>query len=132
MAHQEEFVHDFLEKTDRTGMKCVNIYPFYGAFEEVIFQECMQYDNLYINLEPARKYIEEYKGMDASELTLRVTNPYYGWTENIRINLYRADGSYVQIITGDEPVSLEGISYIKLVGEGKLTRLEISGFSAVE
>ena len=42
--------------------------------------------------------------------------------------LYQADGSYTVITaTPMEPIPLDGISYIKLIGEGTLDRLEIRG-----
>ncbi len=71
-------------------------------------------------LETVRKYLSEYKGRDVSGLHLDCSEP-------VLVNLYRSDGSYTcQLV--QSKVSLEGISYIKLVGEGKLTYLRIAGF----
>jgi hypothetical protein len=41
--------------------------------------------------------------------------------------LYDADGNYISIAL-DKPISLDGVSYIKLVGEGMLKSLEVTGF----
>ena len=75
--------------------------------------------------------MDEYKQEGEYSLVLTTTNPYTGQVEPHTVNLYQADGSYEQVVT-DEPISLDGISYIKLVGEGMAMHLDISGFSEVE
>ena len=74
-----------------------------------------------VNLETAKLYLGEYKGMDISGVYLE--NP-----GGCTVVCYRADGSY-EVPTNETRISLEGISYIKLVGEGKLTQLRIKGFA---
>lgn len=122
--HQNEFDGTYEVIMDRSAVKKVNLYPCYNAIEEKVALEWMKYNDLYINLEYTRKYLTEYKKVDASALQLITDKP-------ILVNLYSADGSYTQVLT-EQPVSLDGVSYIKLVGEGTITQLKVIGFSDVE
>lgn len=124
-AHEDYFEVDYFKVIDRSGLQNMNLYPRYNSFEERMVLEDIKYKDLYINLEPARKYIGEYKGRDISKLVLESLYP-------LAVNLYKADGSFTQITIEDEPVSLEDITGIQLVGEGTLKRLEISGFHQCE
>jgi hypothetical protein len=45
----------------------------------------------------------------------------------VTVNLYRADGSYTTVY-GKSEIPLEGISYIKLVGSGRLSLLQVRGY----
>ncbi len=119
--HETDFEEDFAKIIDRSELQKLNIYPEYNAiFSELVLDD-MKYKDLYINLEYARKYIEEYKGGDASKLVLLTSDV-------MEVALYHADGGYTQVTTGEKPISLEGIIGIKLVGEGTVNRLEIGGF----
>lgn len=121
----KEHENDFAEQTgkivDISALQEINIYPRYDAIQQKLFLDYIKYNNLYINLEPAKKYIEEYKGMDASKLVLWMP-------EKMEVHLYHIDGSCTQMTTDGNSISLEGISGIKLVGEGTLGRLQVSGF----
>lgn len=107
---------------DISGVDGINLYPEFNSGESVVRLERIEYEDLYINIETTRKYLSEYKGIDASALT--IFNP-----DKLTINLYQADGSYTTV-TGEMKISLDGISYIKLVGKGKLNTLQIVGFDA--
>lgn len=121
----KEHVNDFEEQErkmiDISDLQEINIYPRYDAIQQKLFLDYIKYNNLYINLEPAKKYIEEYKGMDASKLVLWMP-------EKMEVHLYHTDGRCTQTTTDGNSISLEGISGVKLVGEGTVERLEISGF----
>lgn len=121
----KEHENDFAEQTgkivDISDLQEINIYPRYDAIQQKLFLDYIKYNNLYINLEPAKKYIEEYKGMNASKLVLWIP-------EKMEVHLYHIDGSCTQTTTDGNSISLEGISGVKLVGEGTVERLEISGF----
>ena len=107
--------------TDRTALESINLYPEYNAIEYVARLDSVKYKDLYINLETTRKYINEYKQDDASDIYLVTRN-------ELKLGLYQADGSYTFVTTMPmEPVPLDGISYFKLIGEGEVERLEIRG-----
>lgn len=105
---------------DLTGVSQINWYPVFNALVSLVMLEQVKYRDLYINLETAKLYLGEYKEMDVSGLYLE--NP-----GSCTVVCYHSDGSY-SAPTNDVRISLEGISYIKLVGEGKLSRLQIKGF----
>ncbi len=114
---------DYTDYTKLSG--AINIYPTFDAIKARIVLERIEYTDLYINLEQARYYLEEYKNFDSSNLILKVSK---SDGKVPTVNLYKADGSFVTV-KGNNPISLDGISYIKLVGTGKAARIEISGFT---
>ncbi len=109
--------------TELSGV--MNIYPTFDALEPRMVLENIEYTDLYINLEQARYYLEEYMNFDSSNLLLKVST---SDGKVPTVNLYKADGSFVTVKT-NKPISLEGISYIKLVGTCKAAKIEITGFS---
>ncbi len=121
--HESDFEVDYNKVIDRSGLQEMNLYPAYNAFEEKMVLEDILYKDLLIHLEPAKKYIGEYKGRDISKLVLECVQP-------LVVNLFHEDGSSTQITMGPErePVSLDGVNSIQLVGEGTLYRLEFNGF----
>ena len=105
------------------GVESINWYPTFNAVtSSVTLLPRFAYKDLYINIETVRKYLSEYKNCDISDLQLKIGE------RTAVVNLYRADGSYTTV-RGGQKVSLEGISYIKLVGEGYLSQLEVVGFT---
>ena len=107
---------------DIEGVDAINWYPTFDALtSSVRLLPRFAYKDLYINVETVRKYLSEYKNCDISDLQLKIGE------RTAIVNLYRADGSYTTV-RGGRDVSLEEISYIKLVGEGYLSQLEIVGF----
>lgn len=118
--HLDQFeANGYSEPVDRTGADRVNWYPFYSSVETSAVMGAMEYEDLYIHLEPLRRYISEYKQDDASELQLVMSAP-------VKVRLYQEDGTYTTVM-GDQPIPLEGISYIKLVGKDKLDWLKVVG-----
>ena len=99
-----------------------NLY-WYPNFNEITASKTalkrLEYADLYIDLTGLRLYLQDYKSMDISSLQLKTSSP-------VLVYLYREDGSYTTAVT-KSPVSLEGIQYIKLVGHGKVSTLEIIG-----
>lgn len=109
---------------DYTDVEAVNLYPRFWADTSYTELYRMDYEDLYVNLESVRTYLEDYKGINASALTLY--NP-----GKVTVNLYRADGSYTTV-SGRKEVSLKDISYIKLVGKGQLDLLRIYGYEGAK
>ena len=105
---------------DMTGVKAVNLYPQCNSSLSASQLQRIEYQDLYVNLETVRSYLTDYKKIDASSLILY--NP-----DKVTVNLYRADGSYTTVY-GKSEIPLEGISYIKLVGSGRLSLLQIRGY----
>ena len=70
------------------------------------------YDNLYIVIDEARNYLSEYKGKSTKNLTLKLS-------DKIRVKLYDANNNLIKD-KKDNEFSLEGVSYIKLSGNGTL------------
>ena len=108
-----------IQYSDMTTANGVNLYPTCNYIETRARMVNFIYSDLYINLETVRTYLADYKQLDISGLTLFTSQP-------VTVNLYQADGSFTTVTT-DSDISLEGISYIKLVGTGTLNLLEIKG-----
>lgn len=79
------------------------------------------YRDLYIELEPGNHYLTEYKGRTYDKLTLSVN-------EGVTVHLFNKDGEIIGSGTGDD-IDITNVSVIKLVGEGKLIKFEITGFN---
>ena len=97
------------------------VYPCFNAIESTLKIEQLAYNDLYIDLEPAKLYLQEYKNADISGLYL--DNP-----DKITVVCYNDDGSGGEP-TDEDNISLADISYISLVGEGELNTLQIKGFA---
>ena len=107
--------------TDRTALEKINLYPEFNAFESRAILSKMECTDLYINLEPMRQYIGEYKQCDVNNLELITSGP-------AEVRLYRADGTFTTAKSAyNKGISLDGISYIKLMGTNKLGFVEIIG-----
>ncbi len=106
---------------DRTAAEEMNWYPVFNALESRAKLEYFVYNDLYINLEPLRRYIGEYKQYDTADLMLVTSEP-------VSVLLYRHDGMVTSAVCdAEEGISLDGISYIKLVGNHQLDCMEIIG-----
>lgn len=118
--HKADFAVDYYKITDLSNVQNIKLYPLYNANKEVAILDYFKYNNLTIDLVPTRKYLEEYKQVDASALILNTSEP-------ISVLLYYADGNTASVTT-EEPVSLKDVTSIQLTGEGTLNRVEITGF----
>ena len=76
------------------------------------------YEDLYVSIDSIRMYLGDYKQLDTSDLKLKLSG-------KVGVNLYQADGSYTTVLY-DSPISLENVSYIKLLGAGTLNSMEIA------
>ena len=118
--HEDIFEGDYREAPlDLRGTESVNWYPVFNGVYSRAEMNNLQYKDLYVNLNSMRQYLTEYKGFDSSDLQLVTSEPIY-------VRLYQADGSYTTVYT-DQPISLEGVAYIKLVGEGSLESIRLEG-----
>ena len=117
----ERFGSDNLNKyyRDTTDMGCLNFYPVYNGTQLATISN-LQFEDLYINLETMRTYLEEYCQKETSGLMFTYVHSNYN--QPLTMNLYRSDGSYTTVVTDKSAnqIPLDGISYIKLVGAGKI------------
>ncbi len=121
-ANEERFKALRMNKVDVEGVKSANWYPEFHSVHSRVILDNINYSDLYLNLESTRMYLGEYKNADITNLVLNSS-------QEAIVNLYAADGTYSTVkITRKTPVSLEGVSYIKLVGSGYIWQLEITGF----
>ena len=108
---------------DLTSVEKINIYPQFPNY--YVSQLCLsgydaKYKDLYINIAEAVRYLDEYKHRNTDDLTL-VTS------DAVTIQLFDAEG-HLLAQTNAREISLDGVSYIKLVGEGTICQLQIVGF----
>lgn len=117
---------------DTTKVDTMYFYPYIYTNNrmqsyESIEIELLKYNNLIINIDEIRNYLGNYLGKDVSKLTIRTSKP-------IRIELYNSKDQVLKKI--DRVISLSGVSYVKLYGEGTLGRIyddgtSITGFKIV-
>ncbi len=110
---------EWTQYRDLKSSNGINLYPRFNALESLAVITRFEYENLYINIDCLRSYISDYKGFEDTGLILVTSEP-------VTVNLYHADGSFTTVMSNSE-VQLDDVSYIKLVGQGTLDQLEISG-----
>lgn len=90
-----------------------HIFDFNGA----------HYRDLYIGLDAGIKYLTEYKNKTIDKLVLEV-NP------GVTVRLFNAKGELMRSEEGDfgKYIDLTGVSIIHLVGEGLVTKFNITGY----
>lgn len=124
-AHERDFsMPNMEEHRDLTGLEQLNLYPWFTAIFSDTKLQWFAYEDLYINLEPAKAYLSLYKNLDISGLTLSVSAP-------TRMVVYDAEGNGTEILL-KESMSAEGISFIHLPGKGKLDFLKLTGYEGCE
>jgi hypothetical protein len=81
-----------------------------------------KYKDLYIDLDFAVRMMKEYKGKSADGLFMRIT-------DGITVELYDSEGRLMKVVTSDgSEIYLDGVSFIKLPGEGKITYFNVRTF----
>ena len=90
-----------------------HIFDFNGA----------HYRDLYIGLDAGIQYLTEYKHKTIDTLVLEV-NP------GVTVRLYNANGEVIRTEKGafGKYIDLTGVSIIHLVGEGLVTKFNITGY----
>ncbi|MBQ8513891.1 MAG: dockerin type I repeat-containing protein [Ruminococcus sp.] len=114
---------------DLTEVEHLDLYPYFtGLGNETTLLDSnipVAYSDLEIDLEPTRFYLEKYKHYDTSEMYLNID-------ESCQLALYDENGELLRECTGGEGVSLENVYKIRLVGEGTVTRFEITNYVPME
>jgi hypothetical protein len=75
---------------------------------------------LYINLQPQKFYLSEYKKKNIDKLELTVA-------KGVTMIFYDSNGNFIKSVTTTqdlETFDISGVDFIKLTGNGTLTRFE--------
>ena len=124
-AHQQDFaLPGDRDYRDLSSLDMVNLYPLCMYHGSPTAMERFSYQDLYINLEPAREYLQLYKGLDVSGLSLQVSAP-------VQLEVYDTLGNCTEI-TCQGSLPLEGVSCIRLPGAGRLEYLKIMGYEGCQ
>ena len=114
-------------KYDMTGISTVVPYPnFTNAGRDFTFLDeySIKYEDLYVSFDETRYYLESVRGRNIDGLKLLVSEP-------VMIQLFDSEG-YLLRETTDQEISLDGVSYLKLVGKGELGRMWLVGYYAAD
>ena len=88
------------------------------------FNGTFLYNNLCIDIDAGRHYISDYKGYSTDGMEMTIDN-------GVTVELYDGNGTLVRTVTATyDKIPLDGVSMIKLVGEGKFHRINITGFDS--
>jgi len=110
---------------DMSRAEQIQVYPtcaYSGIFYSVGF--AFQYQDLLVEIAPGREYLEEYKGKSTKDMVLKVS-------VGTVLELYDAEGDLLRTegpTQGYQPIALDGVSSVKLVGSGTLSQFVIEGF----
>ena len=110
---------------DLSGAEKIQFYPM-CAYSEITYSFWWRgsYNDLYIGIDAGRYYLNEYKGKSTNEMALVI------YSESV-VELYDVEGRLLrtEISQGAQaPISLNGVSFVKLVGSGTFGTIEIVGF----
>ena len=128
LQKNEERFHTGYEIDLREASK-FNIYPVFANGNSYVYLTSssygMLYNDLYIGLDQMKYYLSEYKGRDISGI-------YFVLSPDVTVAVYDASGNLLRCVTTSYETSTEvdltDASYIKLMGEGKLTFFQLEGY----
>ena len=133
-ANEQNYAIDYEspEDYDLSEAEVVTLYPYFYFWNcDALLSEYSSriiYDDLYIDLEEFRRYLSEYKNRSTDELILNIE-----WLEGSRtIELFDICGESLGVRTGETAIELDDVSFVRLCGEGVLSRFEITGFRGYE
>ena len=102
------------------------LYPT-CAYREIYYSyHCdTKYNDLYIDIDAVRYYLNEYKNKSTNGMKLTVNVN----TGSAVIELYDSEGRLLRTETStNRYIDLDGVSFVKLVGSGSFSGIKISGF----
>ncbi len=134
--HESAF--EYRLELDLRGAEKIQRYPMFWGYGIEYYMDGVGYwktevlyKDLIIDFSAGKKYMTEYKGRNTDGMVLNIT-------QGVIVELYDADGRLLRVERTEEngplsyrpmeSISLDGVSFIKLVGEGKFSRWEITGF----
>ena len=110
---------------DLSRAEKIQVYPtcaYSGIFYSLGFG--FRYQDLLVEIDPGREYLEKYKGKNTKDMVLYVDS-------GTALELYDAEGNLLKTVGTEEsfePIALEGVSSVKLVGSGTMSQFVIEGF----
>ena len=120
---------------DLTSAEKIQLYPM-CAYSKIFYNMItigsgsFLYNDLFIGLDAGRYYLNEYKGKSTDGMMLTID-------KGTVVELYDSEGRLMRIEQSAEgpdkallPISLDGVSFVRLVGEGEFRSLQITGFDA--
>ena len=124
-VNESKFARQDSSIYDLSALEEVIIYPEFNAVGDTttLSDYVFKYNNLLINIEEARNYLKYYKNRDVSNLKLKLQT-------SKQVALYNENKELILNEVDDEFL-LDGVSYIKLVGEGTLGAMYKKGFMLV-
>jgi len=95
-------------------------FPNYGTFTCAFSTHSFKYKDLYINLEEAKHFLQDYKGRN-------IDNLYLTLSDSVTVQYFDKNG--VMLMESKEQlVDVRNVSYIKLAGSGYLGQLQLVGY----
>ena len=107
---------DVAEKVSISSSRSFDIYNSLNTFSA----ETVEYSDLFINLQPQKFYLSEYKKKNIDKLELTVA-------KGVTMIFYDSNGNFIKSVTTTqdlETFDISGVDFIKLTGNGTLTRFE--------
>jgi hypothetical protein len=119
-----QYYYSARESYDLSELHSTTIYPAYSSTEHNCTTFCsdlsFSYCDLYINMENTVRYLQTFAGENVDDFTIVLS-------DSAMVYAFDAEGNLVQVTYGQR-VPLQGVSYVKLVGEGELAYFRIEGF----
>ena len=125
---KNEALFDDSYTVDLREVDSFSFYPMcaYGGIYYSLhaFDGTLLYNDLCIDIDAGRHYITDYKGYSTDGMVMTLDS-------GIALELYDSDGRLIRSETSTYgKISLSGVSTVKLVGEGSLKRLDITGYDS--
>ncbi len=123
--HEELFKDDYV--VDLREADNFRFYPmcaYGGIYYHLYANSGFLYKDLCIDIDAGRYYISDYKGKNTDGMVMTLDR-------GIAVELYDSAGRLIRSETSQgSNISLSGVSTIKLVGEGSLKRIDITGYES--
>lgn len=121
-----EHKFDIEKHTELIGAEEIAFYPMLTSYSDwYTSMTSFDYKDVVVDLTGGIYYLTEYKNknVDSLQLSIEADNA-------VEIYLYDRDGNYIKSenIMSESPIDISGVYYIKLVGEGTISRFEITGY----
>ncbi len=125
--NEKSFTVDYGKRVeyDLQEAEAVTIYPYFMSFDCPTEIYNIRYSDLYVNLEEAKRYLNQYKNRAIDDLVLDIR-----WSDDCdgRAELFDAFGNSLGVLEADNSISLDDVSFLLLKGEGTIAQLSINGY----
>ena len=133
LKENEGLFYEYGPIIDLSDVEKIQLFPectYYGILYRMpTFKHGIKYNNLFIDIQEGKNYLTEYKDKNTDNMYLTVS-------AGTVVELYDGEGRLIRTeesVYDEETektnrISLSGVSFIKLVGEGTITEFSIKGF----